>query len=251
MESCVPHEPRHEMPARLRGFLPSGSRLLLARGFPPCQSPVASEDDVSNQFGIARIGGRLVEQTRRHPSPRPHPFRNPAIESGLFVQSPDRGPQCGFCAERKFDAQAIRPVRMSDAAPKAHQLPLFQLPQNTVALGTSEHRWCTFAFVGAGHILVLVRSSRAFRSSLPSAPLSVFHHQCTSRCRGKFDEHGSNLACRQDVIRCRVLNRVRGHVSPHGFVRILHDGDAAPFLNGVETRGAVILQSAQNDPHHA
>src|SRR6516162_408342 len=50
---------RYEMPARLRGFLPSGSRLLLARGFPPCQSPVASEDDVSNQFGIARIGGRL------------------------------------------------------------------------------------------------------------------------------------------------------------------------------------------------
>src|SRR5262245_50599875 len=66
-----------------------------------------------------------------------------ATHGGLFLQRPQRAPQCVLDGERLLRRQRLARVRMTDTAAESNQLPVSELPQNATALGTGIRRGLT------------------------------------------------------------------------------------------------------------
>src|SRR5215471_3982149 len=126
---------------------------------------------------------------------------------------------------------------------------------------TGENGGCTFACLGIGGLLIDIWFFQGLRGRVLRFLISTIgfardrvllrHGYFAFMSVSEFDESGSDIAGDQYSMRGDVFYSPLRHVFPDRIVWVLHDRDATPLLDRIESCRTVVHETAEYDPHDA
>ena len=179
-------------------------------------------------------------------------LRHAVIEAGAFLQSAQSGPEGSFDGVALLGAEMAGREGMSDAAAKAEEAIVLQLPQDSATIGARECRGRAGAFfVGQlGHFLLqkfgffgLERIAVSFRRSFCWRPTGNFLCDQANQFRRNLVE-GEDLCVRD------LVEGVARHRGKHRGAWVLDDGGAAVRTDDHEAGGSVVEHAGEDDADH-